>query len=451
MSLVNYPYADSPGQAALNTVYPDLSSTSSIPDEQRLYDRNKTIINFAKGRLNNMRIMMRRFADQGKQATSDMHVRYKSDIMRQALVFTAADSDTYGGGTENRFWVADNRAEYIDEGSVLILRDNYYNGTTYGALASGNTQNEAVLVTQKGTSDGTKTWFVVQRGFGQSLNTPNNIAANAAILIEPRSVGEGSNEARVWGDTPFEEYNYCGIFLEKYGQTTLSQEIATYQDQSLSERNGSRTIDLLFKKMELDSIDGRRGTRLLANGRRVWNPGGLDEYIETANADAQYPETGSSKNIVNFLDTYGTLSSTTLNNFLSDKFFWGNETEKFWHMPVKTYVGLCNAFDNKVRIAYNKDMSLKYKLNISTLESSGGGLLHLTVSDLWSIYNRPFSYIIDYDYFKYMHLKNHDLQIIMNAEKELNRFEIVNYIYGTYGYTRRCPNAHWKIHNVVPS
>lgn len=445
--------ADIPRENAINLgdTYPDLSSTSHIPDEQRIWDRDKVIINFAKGRLNNMRILMRRFADQGKKATKDMHVKYKSDIARQALVYTAAASET-GSGTENKIWVADDRAEYIDEGSTIILRDNYYNGTTYSStLAIGNTQNEALLVIQRGISDGTKTWFIVQRGFGYATNTPNDIPSNSALLIQPRSIGEGSNEARVWGDAPEEEFNYCGIFLEKYGQTTLSQDIDFYQEDSLQERNGSRTLDLLFKKMEMDCMDGRRGTRLLANGRRVWNPGGLDEYIETTNAALQYPETGGNKNIVDFLTTYGNLSSQTLNTFLANKFFWGNEMEKFWQMNVYDYVAISNAFDNKVRIAYNNDLSLKYKLNISTLSSSGGGMLHLAVHDLWSIYNRPFSYIVDYDYFKYMHLRNHDLQIIKNAEQGMNRFEIVNYIYGTYGYYRRNPHAHWKIFNLFNS
>mgnify|MGYP003617186015 CR=1 FL=1 len=437
---------------ALNTSYPDLTTTEHIPDQLRLWDRDKKIINYAKGRLTNMRIMMRQFADRGKMATKDMHVKYKSDIDRQALVKTAAASGSYASGVENMIYIADSKANLIDEGAVLINNGMYYNGSDYSTTlgSTGGTQNEAMLVLQRGVSDGTKTWFVVQRGFGYSLNTPIEIPSGTEILIEPRSIGEGSNEARVWGDTPSEEYNYCEIFLEKYGATKLSQDIETLYEESMFDRNGSRTLNLLFKKMELASIDGRRGTRLIGD-RRVWYTRGLDDYIESTNADLGYPEEGASKNVVNFLTTMGTLSSTTLNSFLSDKFFWGNETEKFWNLPVRDYVGICNAFDNKVRIAYNKDLSLKYKLNISTLESSGGGLLHLTVSDLWSIYNRPFSYIIDYDSFKYMHLRNHDLQIIKNAEEGMNRFEIVNYIYGTFGFILRNPHAHWKIYNIVPS
>lgn len=357
---------------ALNTTYPDITTTEHIPDEMRLWDRDKKIINYAKGRLNLMRIMMRRFADQGKKSTKDMHVKYWSDLDRQALVYLTAASGAYSGGSYNLLWVSNEKANYIDEGSVLIARDNYYNGTTYtSTLASGNTQNEAILVLQRGVADGDNTWFVVRRGFGYDINSPNELPDGAAILIEPRSIGEGSNEARVWGDTPSEEYNYCGIFLEKYATTKISEDIETMYEESMFDRNGSRTLNLLFKKMEMDSIDGRRNTRLV-NGRRVWNPGGLDEYIEQDNTALHYPEENGSKNIVNFLDTYGTVSSTTLNSFLSDKFFWGNEMEKFCNMPVRDYVTICNAFDNKVRIAYNRDLSLKYRINVSTLETSGG-------------------------------------------------------------------------------
>lgn len=439
---------------ALNTAYPDLTTTEHIPDEQRIFDRDKIIINYAKGRLNNMRIMLRRFADQGKKATKDMHVKYKSDIARQAMI--TSTSTSLGTETTGTIYFSDAEAQLVDDGAILILRDNYYNGTDFSAtLSATNSMAEALLVTGRGASSGGNTGFTVQRRFGwqDGTGTPNAIAAGAIVLVQPTSVGEGSNEGRVWGDTPEEEYNYCGIFLEKYGQTKISEDIEIYQMDSLADRNGSRTLDVLFKKMEMDAIDGRRDSRLV-NGRRVWHSGGLDEYLTRAQAttEGNYKgQIGANSRVVDFLGTYGTLSSQTLNSFLADKFFDGNETEKFWNMPVNQYVGICNAFDNKVRIAYNKEMSLKYKINISTLETSAGGLLHLTVSDLWSIYGRPMSYIVDYDYFKFMHLRNHDFQIIKNAEKELNRFEIVNYIYGTYGYYRRNPLAHWKIFNVVPS
>lgn len=439
---------------ALNTAYPDLTTTEHIPDEQRIFDRDKIIINYAKGRLNNMRIMLRRFADQGKKATKDMHVKYKSDIARQAMI--TSTSTSLGTGTTGTIYFSDAEAQLVDDGAILILRDNYYNGADFSAtLSATNSMAEALLVTGRGASSGGNTGFTVQRRFGwqDGTGTPNAIAAGAIVLVQPTSVGEGSNEGRVWGDTPEEEYNYCGIFLEKYGQTKISEDIEIYQMDSLADRNGSRTLDVLFKKMEMDAIDGRRDSRLV-NGRRVWHSGGLDEYLTRAQltTEGNYKgQIGANSRVVDFLGTYGTLSSQTLNSFLADKFFDGNETEKFWNMPVNQYVGICNAFDNKVRIAYNKEMSLKYKINISTLETSAGGLLHLTVSDLWSIYGRPMSYIVDYDYFKFMHLRNHDFQIIKNAEKELNRFEIVNYIYGTYGYYRRNPLAHWKIFNVVPS
>lgn len=464
---------------ALATTYAGLSNIESIPLEQRIYDRDKEIIKFSEERVPMSRILMDRFQASGKKATSDMEVKYKSDINRQALLPMAASSDTDatlanatdGSATQsfNKLWFADKYAEYIDEGAILLARDVYYNGTAFvsapilnsGGLA--NTQREAMLVLKRGTSDGTKTPFWVTRGFmaaqSGTAGTPVDFASGAYVLLQPRAIAEGRNEARIWSDTPAEEYNYCEQTLEKWGQTELSKDIVIYQDESQSERSGRKTLDLFFKKFELRLWNGRRHTAL-ENGRRIWRSGGVDEYIENAGgptyaAQLGYtaydgdPTNANKKNhIIDFTEEFGAVSSQTLNSLLSDKFFWGNKLEKWWIMDNLAYTKISNAFDNKVRVQYNRELSMKYSLRITDLETSAGGVAHLVQHDLFSIYGtRNISYLLDFDYLKYMHLKNHDLMILMNVEKWLNIFEEVNYIYMNSGLQRRNPHALYKIIN----
>ena len=228
---------------ALNTAYPDLTTTEHIPDEQRIFDRDKIIINYAKGRLNNMRIMLRRFADQGKKATKDMHVKYKSDIARQAMI-TSTGATLAADVIVGTIWFKDSEAQLVDDGAVLILRDNYYNGTNYSpTLVATNSMPEALLVLGRGNSDGTNTPFTVERAFGWANKNEtdiNAIAAGAIVLVQPTSVGEGSNEGRVWGDTPEEEYtivvfSWKNMVNQKYQKTLKSTKWIHLQIEMVQE------------------------------------------------------------------------------------------------------------------------------------------------------------------------------------------------------------------------
>ena len=440
---------------ALGATYAGLSSTESIPTSQRIYDQTKEIIEYAKGRLSMSRVLMKNFASGGKMPTKDMYVKYKSDTARQVQVTLAVASGSWGGGTENQLEFSDKEANYISVGSVLVAQTNFVYTTggacTYVAttpVKDAGTSQERMLVLEKGVSDGTNTPFRVLRGYacagGGTIGTPNEHLISTKFIVLPKLQAEGSNEGLVWGDTPIEEYNYCEITLEKWGQTTLSKNIEFYQDEPIAVRNGRRTLDQYFKKFELKMLFGNRYTDLLG-GRRRWATGGLDEYIETDNSDLGYD---ASDNIINFTSTHGAISSQSLNEFGSDKFYWGNENEKWWIMDNTAYTKLCNAFDNKIRIVYNEGLSIKYGIRVNDLDISGGGIFHITTHDLFSIYGLSnFSYIVDYDYIKYMHLQNEDLQIIPNAEKYLNLFEEVNYLYMNSGLLRRNPHAQYKIFN----
>lgn len=456
---------------ALASTYPGLSNIENIPAEQRIFDRDKQIIKFSEENVAMSRILMERFSSGGKKATKDMEVKYKSDINRQALLKMSAASEnateTFPAGgcatqTDNKIWFDDAEAEYIDVGSILMARNSFYNGVTFVSTPTlssvANTQREAMLVIKRGISDGTKTWFIVTRGFtpagGGTAGTPSDFSSSSYVIIQPRAVAEGRNEARIWSDTVREEYNYCEQTLEKWGATAISGSIEIYQEETMQEMSGRKTLDLFFKKYEMRILNGHRHTEVV-DGRRVWRTGGVDEYIEQANASLKYvPYDGDVTNankknhIIDFTEEFGAMSSQTLNLLLADKFFWGNKKEKWWLMDNIALTKISNAFDNKIRVAFNKELSLKYMLRITDLETSAGGVAHIVQHDLFSIYGLyNISYLLDFDYLKYMHLQNWDLMILMNVEKALNIFEEVNYIYMNAGLLRRNPHALYKIIN----
>ena len=187
----------------LDSSYVGVSNIDSIPAEQRIYDRTSEILKITKGKIPALRVMINNFQRGGKKAVTDIEFKYKSDVPRQALVDIAANSDSYLGGTENRIWIPDAQAVYIEKDAILLRRDGYYNGSSYTTtIASGNTARERIRVLTKGTSDGTKTWFAVRRGFGKVLGTPDNIGTSEKLILLTKSQAEGNNEGGVYGDTP---------------------------------------------------------------------------------------------------------------------------------------------------------------------------------------------------------------------------------------------------------
>lgn len=428
--------------------YPDIASLAKIPDDQRIYDRNKEIVDFSQGRNSLARIIYKRFAEsKTKLAARDMLVKYASDVGRQALVPLGANSEN-GLATHDKIWVPNKYAEYIEDGTILVVTNNFFNGTTYAnAISTSNHQRESMIVKQRGTKVGANTWFLVDRGHPSGGGAPNQLtAATNKLVVTARAIHDGSNEARVWGDTPITEWNYNQPLLYKWGQTAIARDVEIYQDKTPAQRNGERTIDLFFKQWNFSLLLGRRFYDTV-EGYGRWYTGGVDEYISSDNTDLGYT---ASSNVVNFGSTYGAVSSATLNQFASTLFFWGNSEVKYWIVDSAHFVKIANAFDNKVRIIYNKELSLKYGMHISDFMPSSGGTLRIIQEDLHSIYGlTDMSYIIDFDYLKYMYLQGHDLQIMYNVEKGMNMFQEINYLYQNAGLIRRCPFAHHKVINFV--
>jgi len=429
---------------ALASAYNGIANLSSIPDEQRIHDRDRILIRIARGNLAMSKIVITEFKSKNF-AAKDPEPIYKQDIDRTILLNIGASSSQVSG-LIHKIWVPDAHAQYIDEGCTLIVRGVYYNGTAWATtIAATNCQEEMLLVRERGTSTGGNTYFIVQRGFqpapGGTAGTPTTLGTSHKLVYIPRAVAEGNNEGRVWGDTPFEDSNYCEFNLEKWGVNIQVANTTIYQDESVEDRNGRRTNDHFWKGYEMKLIYGRKHKTTDAAGDTIWRTGGLQEFILKTRTDIGY----DTANVVDFSGTYGALSYQSFNRAFQDKFFFGSK-DKFLMLDVYAYTKICNAFDNKIRI-HNQTLSGKYGIRIETIMVSGGNV-HLVVHDLLSINGfTNHGYLVDFDFFKYMHLQNLDTQIVKDAERGQNIFKTVNYMFQQAGVKRTNQFAHWYFIN----
>jgi hypothetical protein len=459
---------------ALDSGYTGIGNVQHIPAEQRIYGRTKEILRVTKGRVPMMRVMTENLG--GKTAVTDMHIKYKSDYPLQASLKVAELTTSLGGGYSKLF-VKPQEAILLREGTRLYSDRVYYNGTAFVAgvgeentpVTALNSQRECLVVREKletvgGGTPGT--YFKVERGYrpaqGTShtaggTGTPVELASGWSLLIAlvPQAIGD--NTGGVYGDTPHEEENFCEITLEKMGVARTADRISMYQDKTILQRNSERQIDLFWKKNELAAIFGRKvdgaNNPSPVDGSYIYETGGIDEYIRAAQAPINYSPFGATDadknaNIINFTAAHGALNYQSLNEFGRNKFYYGSEI-KWWICDDIQYTKIANSFDNKVRINYNQPLSLKYGFKVNDLEISGGGTFHLAQSDLFSIYNLSnHGFIVDFDYFKPIHLQGEDFTIMVDVEKGLNPLKRVDYLYNNRGYLRNCPFAHYEVYNL---
>jgi len=432
--------ADALGSAHVGTTHID-----NIPSELRIYDRDKKFVRITHGRKIFSQIMMENFKNSTVTAR-DPEPKYKSDVERDILFQMAAASDDMDGGTENKIYVLDAIAARIQPNDQILCEGVFYNGTAYVTTRSTtNPQREMLFVLQKGTSDGTKTWFKVSRGYaaysGSTSGTPPELTTAMYFTLLPGTVPVGLDESISYSDQPGEETNYCQIFLEKWSVDETTQNTSIYQDEAVLTRNGIRAMELFFKKLENAFAHGHKGTGL-KNGRRWWTTGGFEEYVYQANSQLGY---AALQNVEDFQATYGAMSPQNFNSMCENKFYYGDYEMKFLILGATAYTKYCNSFDPKVRVA-NPELTKKYGIQITDHMGSNGGVLHIVKSDDMSINRRGNEgYIVDFSHFQYMHLQNMDLQIIKDVETEPH--ETVNEIYGQIGVHRTNPFAHWIIYN----
>lgn len=468
----------------MDSAYTGIGNVQNIPAEQRIYGRTKDILRVTKGRIPMMRIMTENMG--AKMSVPDMHIKYKSDYPIQALITigtTTTSLDTY----HLKIWVPNQQAVLLREGTRLYCDRIYYNGNAGGTgafvagtgddylpVTAGNSQRECMKVKERMEVSGANTAFKVERGYAPSgTNTSAGLscidgggATGSTTVIPTTSMklllglvpqAIGDNTGGVYGDTPHTETNFCEITLEKMGVARTADKIKIYQDRTILQRNSERQIDLFWKKNELKSVFGRKkdgeDNPSPIDGSPIYETGGIDEYIRTAQSGIGYaplPTTDTDPNgqIINFQQAHGAVNYQSLNEFGRNKFYYGSNI-KWWVCDDIQFTRISNSFDNKVRINYNPSLSLKYGFKINDLEISGGGTFHLAQSDLFSIYGlKNQGFIIDFDYFKPIHLEGEDFTIMVDVESGLNPLKRVDYLYNNRGYLRNCPFAHYVVYNL---
>jgi len=467
---------------AMDSAYTGVGNVQNIPAEQRIYGRTKEIMKITKGRIPMMRVMTENMG--AKMAVTDMHIKYKSDYALQALIDVAVATTKVGGSSDvyNLISIPNAQAVRLREGTRLFVDRIYYNGTDwetgtgtdYLPVSASNSQRECIKILEKVATDANNTQFKIERGYrpakgyslggdsgtegtGTGSGTWQTITTSMKLLasLTPQAIGD--NTGGVYGDTPHTEWNYCEITLEKMGVALTAERIDMYQNETILQRNSSRQIDYFWKKNELKATFGRRkdGADNVSpvDGSYIYETGGVDEYIKTAQsaiAYNPYPTSDSdpNANIINFAAAHGAVNYQNLNEFGRNKFYTGSNV-KWWVSDDIQYTKISNCFDNKVRITYNQGMSLKYGFKINDLEISGGGTFHLVQSDLFSMYGlKNQGFIIDFDHFKPINLQGEDFTILVNVEKGMNPLKRVDYLYMNRGYYRTNPFAHFFVYNL---
>jgi len=435
-----------------NTVYQHIPNIADIPEKQRIYGVTNEILKITPSKVNTVRVMMEK-AKKGV-AVDDMHFKYKSEMPREVLIpiqssTTATDKVTISMDVLNKY------VPFLEVGTVLLCRGLYFGNSNWSSTpTTGRTQREAIKITEIQAPGSTTTVVKGIRAWKPAdgttpTGTPpefGGTGVDSYVLIQPKPQPLGSNEGKIYGDTPIEEFNYCEPTFEKWGVDRVSESIKIRQNESISERNGRRQLAAFWKKVAIQRLFGRRNYYINSENRPVYETGGIDEYIETGNPDLNYV---AQDHVIDFYNTYGPLSYASLVDFGKDKFYYGSE-KKWWIMDKNDYTAISTIFDNKIRIQYERDMSIQYGFEIESLKISGGGTFYLVQDEIFSLYGvTGTSYIIDFDYFEFVPLKGWDFQIMVDVEKGINPFEKVNYLYMISGNKRTNPHAHYKVFNLV--
>ena len=456
-----------------------ISNLDKVVADMRIYGKTQDILKITKGRLNMMRVMAEHFPSP--MAVNEFHIKYMSDYPLQATFAIGEASGAVDGGTENKIGVPIKEAVLLTEGTRLFAVNYFYNGNAAGtgAFSEGtagipsdvtNSQRECLKILSKLEKTSTFQYFKVERGYqpsgsnssaGRSYadgggGTPGELASGATFLISlvPQAIGD--NTGGIFGDSPHIEEAFCEIVLQKVGTARSAERVKTWQGESMLQRNTSRQVDLFWKKQELKSIFGRAKDGMYnispVDGSPIYEAGGIDEYIRTAQPKIGYypiPASNSdpSGHIVNFALAHGAVNYQNLNTFGKDKFFYGSQV-KWWFMDDEPWTKITNSFDPKVRISYNENLSLRYGFKISELEISGGGIFRMATSDMFSIYGlKNHSFIVDFDYFKPFVLEGEDFTMYIDVEKGMNILKRIDYLYMNRGYKRSNPFAHYVVYN----
>lgn len=238
--------------------------------------------------------------------------------------------------------------------------------STY-AYDAGSPEMIRILEVHAADSAGAgETNIVVQRGWGgNGTGTPTQIATTMALVLGTSATGEASRSRIAVGKNLTTDNNYVQLFREPYEATDFEMDEDFFFNERPEQTNANLASLLLLKKIEFTHWIGRKHKVVdTVTGKSLYTTGGIAEWIPN---DAAHR-----------INYNGVITSTGMNSVLKDVFLLGGSNEKWMFTGYSFNTALNNAYDQKVRL--NMPYSDKYKLSISTLEQSIGGVVHIVPS-----------------------------------------------------------------------
>ena len=189
--------------------------------------------------------------------------------------------------------------------------------------------------------------------------------------------------------------NYVQLLREPYEATDFEMDEDYFFNERPEQVNANLASLLLMKKLELSMWQNRKAKITdTATGKLMYTFGGILEFIP--------------KDTSHQINYGGALTSTGMNSLLKDVVKLGGTPEKFMFGGYSFVTSLNNAYDNK--IVLNLPMKERYGLNIQTLESSVGGLIHIVPSFALTELGYDWdAFVLDFGspatpYFQYMYM-----------------------------------------------
>jgi hypothetical protein len=428
---------------------------SNNQDFQRDYDRRRGMLTkIQEGRYPLLRLLLAN-AKNGAEVFTDPEPRWGLEYDRLPRIYFAANSGSSGSGSyevEDLLYVANDDAARLQVGDIFANMGTYTNAARTTVPTTTKTAANSVpelikVLTVYGEGSGTastNTKIRVRRNHGGGLtgspaellfasgaSSGDGVAKNAGMFLwkAGNAMAEGEDDQQIYSDQIAEDYNYCQIFMRKWGATETDQNThKNYTPEKAFQRNARKQLDEFMQELEVAALLGARSKEVVS-GKTKWWAGGLMEFIDPGN-------------FIGYNDTL--FNTKNFNSEFKDKFYYGSQT-KALVMGSDFYTGMSNMLDNKVVL---NTMSIpEWSIKLQVFDVTNGGKVILVPSDTLSLNGMSESaFLVDFDHFKYGHLQNMDIK--SQTLPATNVHQMTGEVYGQVTFKRTNPKAHFAFVKV---
>lgn len=293
---------------------------------------------------------------------------------------------------------ANDDAKNLQRNDFLMVDGIYYNGagTWSTTFTAANPVKEIIRVLDIGNPGATNTPVVVERGWGgDGTGTPAVISTTMNLVLVTSAVGEGSRSRAAFGKTVTTDTNYVQLFREPYEATDFEMDEDVFFNERPEQVNANLASMLLMKKIEFTFWTGIKSKKVdPSNNRVMYTTGGIIPFIP--------------KDTDHHISIPAAATSKDLNSIFKRIFTLGGSNERWLFGGYEFITNLNNAYDDKVRL--NGTMVDRYGLQIATIDSSIGGVLHIVPSfALTELGYDNQAFVLDFGdsttpYFQYMYM-----------------------------------------------